>query len=200
MRARALGVAVGAAIALVAAPAAAEDPRARFALTLDAFGGYDLMIQGRSSAARDEWSRNGGGAVAGSLALRTPWVSPFVDVGWYPLFASQARVDLGSGLGSARATSSLAAVGFVAGLGVELWRVRLRAGLGGYDVGVRSTVLGDTMRTRELDGGYLFSLRGAVVRSRRIDVGLEARFGFIVEADTSFASLGLALGGDAITF
>lgn len=196
------GAAIVAGIAIAIAPraAAAEEPRARHAIELDAFGGYDVMVQGRAPFARETWSHNGGGAIAGSLAWRTPWVSPFVDVGFYPLYASQSRVDLGPGLGAVRATSSLAATGVIGGLGVEWWRLRLRAGIGFYDVAVRSTVLGETIAPRELDGGYLVSLRGAVLRSRRVDVALEARGGFIVEADTSFLSFGVSLGGDAIAF
>jgi hypothetical protein len=192
--------ALGAALALAPRLAAADDARARFALEVDAFGGYDVMVQGRSPLAREIWSRNGGGAIAGSLSFRTPWVSPFVDVGYYPLYASQSRVELGPGLGALRATSSLAAMGVLGGLGVEWWRLRLRAGIGLYDVAVRSTVLGETIAPREVDGGYLVTLRGAVVRSRRVDVGLEVRGGFIVEADTSFLSFGVTIGGDAIAF
>ena len=190
----------GAFAALAPTIASAEEPRARYALEVDAFGGYDLMVQGRSTQAREIWSKNGGGAIAASLSFRTPWVSPFVDVGYYPLYASQSRVDLGPSIGSVRSTGSLAAIGVLGGLGAEWWRLRLRLGIGLYDVDVRATVLGRTIAPRELDGGYLVALRGVVVRSRRVEVGLEARGGFVVEADTSFVSFGVTIAGDAVTF
>jgi hypothetical protein len=188
-----------AALGLLASPARADD-RARHALEVDAFGGYDLMLRGNAGEGPTAWKRNGGGALAGSLAWRTPWVSPFVDVGYYPIYASRTEVDLGPSLGTAAATGSLAAMGVLGGLGVEAWRLRLRAGIGAYDVLVRSTVLGRTITPRETDMGYLLALRGTFLRSARLEVGAEVRAGLIVEADTVFASFGLTIGGDALTF
>jgi hypothetical protein len=88
----------------------------------------------------------------------------------------------------------------VAGPAVDLWRLRLQAGVGIYQVRVRSTVLGRTVDPSEIDMGYAFALSGFVVRGARLKVGLQARLGVIVEADLTFASLGIVLTGDALRF
>ena len=193
-------IALGVAAVVAASAADAEEARAPYALEIGAFGGYDVLLQGKTSPAQETWARNGGGALAFSVSVRTPYVTPFVDVGYYPLYASQARVDLGSGLGTVTSTGTLASVGVLGGLGVDVWRLRLRGGIGAYDVAVRGAVLGKALTTHEADMGYLLALRGAVVRGARLEVGLEARAGFIVEADCAFGSLGVVLSGDALTF
>lgn len=202
MRTLRLVVVLASATFALGAPSAAEagDPPARYALEVGAFGGYDVLLKGSSSPASEIWSRGGGGALAGSLSFRTPYVTPFVDVGYYPLYASQARVDLGSRIGTVVSTGTLTTIGVLGGLGVDLWRLRLRVGIGLHDLHVRSTVLGQTISPRESDMGYLVGLRGTLLRGSRLEIGAEARAGFILEADTIVASLGLTLGGDALTF
>ena len=197
---RCIGAAVALGLMALAAPSAAEEARAPYALEVAAFGGYDVLLQGKTSPAQETWARSGGGALAFSVSFRTPYVTPFVDVGYYPLYASQSRVDLGSGLGTVTSTGTLASVGVLGGLGVDVWRLRLRGGIGVYDVDVRGAVLGKALTTHEADMGYLLALRGAVVRGARLEVGLEARAGFIVEADCAFGSFGVVLSGDALTF
>ncbi len=216
MRRVKLGAACLAALAGLAAarPAAARGPNEkpggsapvarnkRNAIELTVFGGYGLMLPVRLDRTHELSRFLGGGTLAGGILYRPPYfVAPFVDVGYYPLYASRNAVDLGPDAGGrAVATSSLAAVGFVAGLAADVWRLRMKLGAALYDVMVRSSVLGQSVRSSEIDGGYLLAIAGDVVRTERVHVGVELRVGFIVGADTTFVAIGSTLGGKAIAW
>jgi hypothetical protein len=200
---RRAAVAIALAAGLASTPAEARGPKEKAnAIELTVFGGYSFMLPVRLDR-RDEVSRFlGGGTIAGGILYRPPYfVSPFVDVGYYPLYASRNAVDLGPDAGGrAVTTSSLAAIGMSAGLAADVWRLRIKAGAALYDLLVRSSVLGQEVRSSEIDGGYMFAIAGDVVRTARLHLGLEARVGFIVEADTTFLALGTTLGGKAIAW
>ena len=171
----------------------------RHVLEVGMTGLFEKMTTSKGDRSGEVSSRSGGNAIGMAVTYRTPYfLSPFVDVSYYPLFESQRRVDLGSAGGSAVAIGALSAIGFMGGGALDLWRLRLRAGVGTYAVMVRSSVLGATIHATESDMGYLLSAGGFLVRASRIQVGLEARAVFIVEADTTAVGIGVTITGDAL--
>lgn len=194
-----LGASLAAHSEAVAEEARREPARA---IELTAFGGYALHLRDPDERGRQLSAWNGGGALAGGVLFRSPYLvrvlSPFVDVGYYPLHRSRALVTLDATPVSV--TSSLATLGATFGLAADLGRLRVQAGLALYDMRVESTVLGSTIRPRELDGGYLFAVGADVVKSRRLSVGAQLRLGLVVEADAPFVALGSTVTGSAISW
>lgn len=184
---------------VLAQPASAEP--AKKALEVGAFGGHSWMLRVHTENESRSWKRNGGEAFAGYALYRSPYfLAPFVDVGYFPLYASQESREVGAPFGTLRSTNSMATWSFMAGPAFDVWRLRFRAGMGAYYLRVRSTVLGETVTPSELNGGYMFAASGWLLRQSRLRVGLEARVGLIVEADTPLFALGATLGGDALTW
>ncbi|MCK6532216.1 MAG: hypothetical protein L6Q84_04515 [Polyangiaceae bacterium] len=187
-------------VPLALAPPASAEP-AKKALEVGAFGGHSWMLRVHTENEERTWQRNGGEAFAAYAAYRSPYfLAPFVDVGYFPLFASQETREVGPPFGTLGSTNSLVTWSFMAGPAFDVWRLRFRAGMGAYYLRVRSTVLGQTVTPSELDGGYLFAVSGWFLRQARVRVGAEARLGLIVEADTPLFALGATLGGDALTW
>jgi hypothetical protein len=146
-------------------------------------------------------TRQGGGALAVSLAYRSPYLlTPFVDVAYYPLYERARVVDLGSLGGRATASGSLVAVGFMGGLALDLFRIRVRVGVGTYDVITHSNVAASSIGAAESDFGYLFALDGTVLQTARFRLGLETRAAFVVEANVVALGMGLTMSGDLIRF
>ncbi len=202
MSRRALFTACAATLFFVASPVRADNgSKDKWALTLTAFGGYGRTIVPSMKRAQELDWWNGGGMFAGGLMFRSSYfLSPFVDIGYYPLYRSQIRVDLGSFGGQTVATNELDTVGFMGGAALDVWRLRLKAAIGLYDLHVGSTVLGRRVDPHQRNMGYLFAVSGLVLRRPRFEVGVELRSGVIVEADTSFFAFGFTMSGDAISF
>lgn len=95
---------------------------------------------------------------------------------------------------------SVSTIGSLGGASFSFWRLRVRGGVGTYSLHVSAHVLGDTLSTSELDMGYLLAVGGWVWQNDRFRIGAEARADFIVEASTTFATLGVTLAGDAVTW
>jgi len=195
------------AVALALAPrgARAEGPTAppapRHAIEVGVAELFEVTTTSPGSPAGALFTRRVGSAVALSITYRTPYfLSPFVDVGYYPLYQRTRVADLGTAGGRALADGTLEAVGFIGGFALDLSRVRLRAGGGAFDVMVRSSVLGATIRTAESDMGYFLALDGYVFKAPRFRVGIEVRAAFIVEAAVTSVGIGFTFSGDAIRF
>jgi hypothetical protein len=170
---------------------------ARRALELDAFGG--ALRSNVRSVPGSLSTRNGGVGLALVALYRSRYfLAPFAEVGYFSLAASDRVVDVGSGPVSVLNRSW--AFGFAGGVALDVWRLRFRAGLGFYDLVVRTVTPGARSTVSELDFGYLAGVTVYPLVRDRFRVGVEARAGFIVEAETGFLSLGATLGGDAITF
>jgi hypothetical protein len=92
------------------------------------------------------------------------------------------------------------AFGFTGGVALDVWRVRLRAGLGLYDLVVRTVTPGARATVSELDFGYVAGATFYPLLRDRVRVGVEARVGLVVEGQVGFIALGATLGGDAISF
>jgi hypothetical protein len=187
-------------VASLASSAHAES-RPRHALEVGLFGGHSWSLRVHTENEQRVWSKNGGEAFAAYALFRSPYfLSPYIDVGYYPLYASQEARDVGPPFGTLHSTSSMSTLAFVAGPAFDFWHLRLRAGMGAYRLQVRSTVLGETITPAELDGGYLFAVSGWFLVRSRVRVGLEGRLGLIVEADIPMAAVGVTIGGDALTW
>lgn len=195
LRVRISAVVVGC-VVLASSNSASAAPRSR-AIEVDAFGG--LVKRSGPSVTDAVSTRNGGIAVAVTAAFRSPYfLAPFVDVGYYPIVASDRALDLGGQ--RAVVLNRLWAFGFVGGAAIDVWKLRGRFGVGAYDV-VTSTDTPDAHSTvSELDFGYLASVTFHPLVRDRFRVGIEARAGLMVEAETRIVTLGATLGGDAITF
>lgn len=170
-------------------------------LEVGAFGGHSVQLRVHQENEERTWSKNGGESFAAYALLRSSYfLSPYVDAGYYPLFASQETREVGPPFGRLTSTNSLSTLAFVGGAAFDVWHLRFRAGLGAYRLRVSSTVLGETISPTELDGGYMFAVSGWFLMRSRVRVGLEARLGLIVEADLPFLAVGATLGGDALTW
>lgn len=173
----------------------AEPPKR--AIEIDAFGG--LLKRNGLSVSNDTSTRNGGVALALGVHYRSGYfLAPFVEAAYYSLAASDRVVDLGGG--PALVLNRSWTFGFMGGVALDVWRVRLRAGLGAYDLFVRTVTPGVRSTVSELDFGYVAGAAVYPLVRDRFRVGVEARVGLVVEAQTGFLSLGATLGGDAISF
>ena len=178
-----------------ASPAAAEAPHAT--LEVDAFGG--LVKRNGPAVAEARSTRNGGLALAVTVLLRTRYpFAPFVDVGYYPLLASDRVVSLDGR--PSLVLDRMWAYGFAGGAALDLGPVRARFGVGAYDLWVSPTTTATRSTTSELDFGYFVGLAGYPLVRERLRIGLEARAGLVVEAEVPFFSIGATLGGDAVRF
>ncbi|HXN81304.1 MAG TPA: hypothetical protein VN883_02440 [Myxococcales bacterium] len=183
------------------APQPAPEAPSRWALEVDLHGAWGFMVQPKVDHTRETSSRNGGPAVGLSALLRTGYfLAPLLDVRFQPLYRSKEIVDLPSSLGGPTlADGSLRTLGVTGGAAFDFWRVRLAAGIGAYQMQVRSTLTGQrTMRTSEWDMGYVFSASGFVWGWDRIRLGIESRLGVIVDGGTTFFSVGMVVAGDAV--
>ena len=170
---------------------------AKRAFEIDAFGG--LLKRSGLSVSDDTSTRNGGVALALGVHYRSGYfLAPFVEAAYYALAASDRVVDLGGG--PALVLNRSWTFGFMGGVALDVWRVRLRAGLGAYDLFVRTVTPGVRSTVSELDFGYVAGAAVYPLVRDRFRVGVEARVGLVVEAQTGFLSLGATLGGDAISF
>ena len=194
---RSLVLAAVAALAALAPASALGAEPAKRALELDVFGG--LLKRNGLSVSDDRSTRNGGAALAFAAHYRSGYfLAPFLEAAYYSLAASDRVLDLGSG--PTLVLNRSWAFGFTGGVALDVWRVRLRAGLGAYDLFVRTVTPGARSTVSELDFGYLAGASVYPLVRDRWRVGIEARVGLVVEAQIGFLSLGATLGGDAISF
>lgn len=201
MRATPSGAGLALALLLsLAAPGTASAEPAKRALEIDSFGG--LLKRNGLTVADDTSTRNGGAALTLGVHYRTRYfLAPFLEGAYYSLAASDRVLDLGAG--PVLVLNRSWACGFVGGVALDVWRVRLRAGLGAYDLFVRTVTTGASAArstVSELDFGYLAGASVYPIVRDRFRLGIEARVGLIVEAQVGFVAAGLTLGGDAISF
>jgi hypothetical protein len=209
MRARAKVVAFAIAASSLGAPAMARaddapQERARYAIETDVTGAYTKVLTAFDK--QHDLSRSDTGAgLALTVLFRSPYfLSPFLDISYVPMQSSQQWVDLGPYGGPAVATASLRGYGIIVGPAYDFWRMRVRAGIGAYDVIVHASVLHEEIRPSELDLGYMLAVSGWALRlrtgRREFKVGLEARLGLVTEAALNYVSIGATLTEDAITW
>jgi hypothetical protein len=182
----------------LAAPPPAPEARPPWTLEVDLHGAWGFMVQPKVDHSRELSRRNGGPGVGVSALFRTPYfLAPFLDVRFQPLYRSREIVDVPSG--PTPADGSLRTLGVTGGAAFDFWRLRLGAGIGAYQMQVRSTLEGrSTLRTSEWDMGYVFSASGFVWGWDRIRLGIESRLGVIVDGGTTFFSVGMVVAGDAV--
>ena len=161
-------------------PAPAEASRAPEAWELDAFLGYGQLAYPALDTATTTWS-NGNAAFALAVAYRGPhFTHPFFEISYVPIIASGSSVlVIGTGAGApvttAFASNSSWAWGFTLGPGWDVDRFRLRAGIGFYDVMVRTTVAGQTNTSSGAHLGFLAAAGAMVWQPEPFAVGVEAR-------------------------
>ena len=184
---------------LAAGPAAADPPR--HTIEVDLSGGYDVVSLTDVHHGQEVWSRRGGGSATVGLTYRSPYfLSPFLDVGYYPIFASQSVVDVGSYGGRVRATGTLDAIAAFLGPALDLGRFRIGAGVGAYQLHSTASVNGSTFSTRELHTGYALDVSFYLLRESGVSVGLDSRATIIQDSDIVVLTLGATVGADVISF
>ncbi len=173
-----------------------------YAIELDLFAGYNRLYLPRPSRRGEVSKRDGGIALGIGAVFRTKYfLSPFFDVHYHSLLRSTDQVDLGAGLGGPTlANNSLSTLDAVTGAALDVWRIRVRAGVALAFVMVHSTLNGDTLRSTERDMGYFFGLGGYLLQSKRFKVGIEARTMLILNANIGFVSLGATVAGDVFNW
>jgi opacity protein-like surface antigen len=177
VRALALALALATSPTARAEEAGPTPPEKPQAWELDAFAGYGQLDYPPMDTSSQSWS-NGGPAFALTVAYRGPhFTHPFFDISYVPIISSGGSVFLpGGGTGtSTYASNSTWAWGFVLGPGWDIDWFRIRAGVGVYDVLVRTTVAGETNSSSKLTIGFLASAGALVWRPEQFAVGVEAR-------------------------
>ena len=160
--------------------AASADAPTPHAWELDAFAGYGQLAWPALDTATTTWS-NGNAAFAVAVAYRGPhFTHPFLDLSYVPIIASGAAVRVtGTGelapVTTGFASNSSWAAGLVVGPGWDLDRFRLRAGIGLYDVQVRTSVSGQTNTSSGIHLGFLAAASAMVWRPEPFALGVEAR-------------------------
>lgn len=176
---------------------AEESPR--HAVELGGELAFARMLAPSPSHANELSRMNGGAAFALGAAYRSPFLfTPFVELAYTPLYASDARTRFANPAGTIRSSSQ--AWSGVVGLGLDFDRIRFRAGIGLYDFAVDSTLGASTAKASELDMGYLFGFGATLLRRGRFRMGVDLRLGLVTDAETMFMSLGLTTTFDALVW
>lgn len=155
----------------------ASTARAEGSWELDAYGGYGRMAFPSTDLAAQNWA-NGGPAFALSAAYRGHhFTHPFIDVAYVPMIWSSRNVYLPeSATGTATTADNASwALGIMLGPGFDIDWLRLRGGIGIYDVSVRTSVLDRTNTSSKLSIGFLASASMFVWRASAFALGVEAR-------------------------
>jgi hypothetical protein len=186
------------------APPPAPEARPPWTLEVDLHGAWGFMVQPKVDHSRETSRRNGGPGVGVSALFRTRYfLAPFLDVNFQPLYRSKEIINVvdtpSAPGGPTPADGRLRTLGVTGGLAYDFWRIRLGAGIGVYQMQVRSTLEGrPTLRTSEWDMGYVFSASGFVWGWDRVRLGIESRLGVIADGGTTFFSVGMVVAGDAV--
>ncbi|HEU4382006.1 MAG TPA: hypothetical protein VFR85_00785 [Anaeromyxobacteraceae bacterium] len=172
------------ALALVASSAAraeeakpAEGASSHDAWELDAFLGYGQLAWPAMDTSTQTWA-NGGPGFALTVAYRgRHFTHPFLDVSYVPIMSSGRSVYIPGSIpgGSAFASNSSWAMGFILGPGWDIDWFRLRAGVGFYSVKVETAVLGQTNSSSKVTLGFLAAAGALVWKSDPFALGVEAR-------------------------
>ena len=179
---------------------AAEPQTKPRALEVDLFAGASWRLYPGLDSGGVTSSTNVGAAFAGSLALRSRYfIHPFVDVAFLPIQSAIRDVDL-SPLGTAVGDTSRRAWGVTAGPGFDVWRVRLRAGIGFYNLSVHSSVRDSNSKTSDFNLGYSLAAAAFVWRGRGFQLGLEGRYAPITTANMGVFAFGVSGSWDAHTW
>jgi opacity protein-like surface antigen len=183
------------------APAVAQEPGketpAVSAIEVDLHLGYGFMVLPKVDHRGETFSRNGGPTVGLGVIYRSSYfLSPVLDVVFQPLYRSTRDVDVGAG--PTTNSASLRTLGVSLGAVLDIWKLRLGAGIGDYKVLVRSSLNGNSLRASEWDMGYTCSAGVFLWNSPRLRIGLESRVGMIIDAETTFFSIGAFVAGDAL--
>ena len=179
---------------------AEAESRSPYALELSTSLEYGRMIAPSVDPSRELSARNGGPAIGVAASFRSPYfLAPFLDVGYAQLYTSEEQRTLASGV-ALRSQNSLSTIWGQVGAGGDIWRFRLRAGLGVYRLRVQSEVLGVTISPTEIDYGYSLSVAGFLYDSGRLRIGADAHLFLIAEAETANVALGVTVAGDAVSW
>lgn len=140
-----------------------------------------------------------GGGVA--LFYRSRYfLTPFVDVGYSILSRGSARVPDFEPGGPGVIDDRLDAWHFSAGAALDVWRLRFRAGVALYLLGVSSKLAGVESSTSDLSVGSLLGVTANVLRARRFFLGLDFVAHNAPQANVHYLRAGLSVHGDILSF
>lgn len=183
---------------MVVLPARAQESHGR-AVEIALCGGWGVTTQGAEGASTERSNDNGGLAFAGRLSFGSSYfVRPFFEAGWTPLSASRETIRIDGVPKSIR--SSLTMWSFTLGPSVDLWRLRVGAGLGLLRTQVTSTMDGVTITPREFGMAYAFYLSGFVYQRPRFRAGVDVRTITSSEIGITHVLFGLLLAGDVLSW
>jgi hypothetical protein len=175
-RSRALAASAALLVVTAATTTAHADPRS--AWEADLFAGYGQLAFPGVDTTNVSWS-NGGPAAALSAAFRGPhFTHPFVDLSYIPILSSGRDVSTttqGGAVESAFVRSSSWAWGLALGPGWDVDWLRIRVGVGLYDIFVKTELDGRSDTATQLSLGFLAGLGAMVWRAEPFAVGIEAR-------------------------
>jgi hypothetical protein len=144
----------------------------------DVFAGYGQVAFPSLDTTNVSWS-NGGPAAALSAAFRGPhFTHPFVDLSYIPILSSGRDVSTTTQAGaveSAFVRDSSWAWGLAIGPGWDVDWLRIRVGVGLYDIFVKTEIEGRSDTATQLSLGFLAGLGAMVWRAEPFAVGIEAR-------------------------
>lgn len=140
-----------------------------------------------------------GGAVAVFYRSRY-FLTPFVDVGYGLLSQGSARVAEFEPGGPGVISNTLDAWHFSAGVAIDVWRLRLRAGAAVYRFGVASSFAGVDASTSDVSVGSVLGVSANVFRARRFHLGLDFMAHNAPQANVHYLRFGLSIHQDVFSF
>jgi hypothetical protein len=149
----------------------------RTAWELDLFAGYGQLAFPTDQLSSFAWY-NGGPAISVTVAYRGEhFTHPFVDISYVPILSSGQYVNIidSTGPHSIYATNSSYAIGLAVGPGFDIDWFRVRAGVGIYDIFVKTDASGVPSTVTQLGVGFMASLSALVWRPDPFALGIEAR-------------------------
>jgi hypothetical protein len=136
-----------------------------------------------------------------SIAYRSSYfLDPFISVGYASLANGEAHLPDGEWGAGGKLEQHLSTVTISPGITLDLWRFRPRFGMGIAIVTESYTFAGHTHSSKQTPLMAQFGLGFVALDTGRLRLDIEARGIAVTGSETSFATLGVVLRGDAVYF
>jgi hypothetical protein len=192
-------VPIQAALVILSLSFAAAGQDRQSGLELSGYAGWGRMIAPQVEHSHEIDATNGGIEASALLLYHSSHIlSPYLETGYARLYSSRERIDLGTELGVVETSSFFTTFWLAAGPALDLGPLRIRGGLGMYQLRVDSTVDGVRIRPSELDLGWFASVSGFPFQYKGISFGPECRLLLISEASTAAIGIGITGRGDLL--
>jgi hypothetical protein len=167
------------------------------AVVVQAEAGFGGQVAPTVNHDRELSHSKGGLAFGGTLRLRSRYfLSPFFRFSYVPVYANEQQEPPQQEIRKNRSTALTLAFG----PSLDIWRLRLGAGLSFSNLRVSSSFAGTTLRTHPWYQGYEATVCATVFHRQKIDLGAAASLLSITEADLVLLTVQLTASFDAFVF